>query len=125
MSPKTAARVLVIDSSSENRELLGTLLRRQGVEVLTSRRAAPAQSLSERQSPDLIVLDAESDYLASPTEVADLGRTATVSSIPIVVLGTKTKHLTPLETGHFVSKPYHYGELIRRISELLGPRLEA
>ncbi len=125
---KNNARVLVIDASSENRELLSTLLRRQGAEVLTSPRPSTAplltDQISEQENPDLIVLDAESDRSPSPAEVEDLGQAATRSSIPIVVLGTKKKHLTPLETGLFVSKPYHYVDLIRRISELLDRRLE-
>lgn len=121
----TAARVLVIDASRESRDLLSTLLRRQGAEVSTSPKVAALPGLADPVRPDLIVFDAESDRGISTEEVEDLGKAATRSSIPIVVLGTKRKHLTPLETGLFVSKPYQYVDLIRRISELLDQRLGA
>jgi hypothetical protein len=54
--------------------------------------------------------------------VEDLGGYASRSSTPIVVLGTLQRHTSPLATGHFVSKPYQYAALIRRIEELLGNR---
>ncbi|NOY42927.1 MAG: hypothetical protein GXP26_13970 [Planctomycetes bacterium] len=114
------ARVLIVDSSSEAREILRTLLKRRGTETLEASAATHANEILERQQPDLVVYDADCDRSPSQEDSRVLGRTASRSDTPIVVLGTTKRHLSPLPTGQLVTKPYHYGSLIRRIEELLG-----
>jgi len=118
------ARILIVDSSSEARDILRTLLRRQGAETIEAARTATATAFLQQETPDLIVFDAESDTSSSEQEMLDLGRSASRSAIPIVVLGTAKRQLGPLSMGQFVSKPYHYGPLIRRIEGLLRNQQE-
>ena len=119
-----AARILIVDSSAESRDILSTLLRRQGAETLEASRTSRAKALVEQESPDLIVLDLESLPETSNQETIELDSSASRSAIPIVVLGTVKRQFRPVSEGHFVSKPYHYGPLIRRIEDLLGERSE-
>ena len=121
---KSNALILVVDSSAENRDVLRTLLERQGAEILETPRSSQASDLARARRPDVIVYDAEADGDPSPEAVRNLDRAASPSSTPIVVLGTKRQSLSRLTTGHFISKPYHYATLIRRIGELLGNRFE-
>jgi len=114
---------LIIDASDEARDVLRMLLERQGAETLEAGEARQASEIARREQPDVIVFDAESDRSPSNQATVDLGRTASRSAIPIVVLGTAKRPLSPLPTGQFVSKPYHYAPLIRRIEELLGKRV--
>ena len=116
------ARILVVDSSAENRDVLCTLLERLGAETIEAARTRHAGGLARQMRPDVIVFDAEADNDPSAEAVDDLGRAAHRSSTPIVVLGTQKRCLSPLATGHFVSKPYQYATLIRRIEEVLGNR---
>jgi len=126
LTPKS--RVLIVDASTESREVLRTLLQRNGAETLEATGPRRALQLVRDQQPDLIVYDEESvrnrssdaseDFRARD----DLGQSATRSDIPIVVLGTTKRRAGPLPTGQFVSKPYHYAPLIRRIEELLASR---
>lgn len=116
------ARVLIVDSSEEVRDVLRTLLERQGAETLVAAEARHATEIARREQPDVIIFDAECDYTPSKQATVDLGQTASRNNIPIVVLGTVKRPLSPLPTGQFVSKPYHYAPLIRRIEELLGNR---
>ena len=116
------ARILIVDSSAENRDVLRTLLERLGAETIETAQTRHASSLARHVRPHVIVFDAESDDDPSAEAVDDLGRAASCSSTPIVVLGTQRRCLSPLATGHFVSKPYHYATLIRRIEVLLGNR---
>ena len=113
-------RVLIVDSSPESRDILSTLLRRQGAETLEASGARRATELAEHQRPDVIVFDEDSDQSPAHAATRDLELAASRSAIPIVVLGTASRHLSPLTTGQLVAKPYHYGPLIRRIEELLG-----
>ena len=117
------ARILVVDPSTENRDVLCTLLKRLGAETIEAPRMRHVGGLTETARPDVIVFDAEADSPPSPEEINDLGRTVHRSSTPIVVLGTPKRSLTPLTTGHFVAKPYQYAALIRRIDEVLGNRV--
>lgn len=120
MSPNTC--ILIVDASTESREILRTLLQREGAETIEATGAGRASELVRDRQPHVIVYDTENELRPSAKAKADLGQAATRSDIPIVVLGTTKRHASPLPTGQFVSKPYHYAPLIRRIEELLGDR---
>jgi DNA-binding response OmpR family regulator len=115
------ARVLIVDRSRESRDLLGSLLARQGTEVLEARGAARGAQIADDQRPDLIVVDAEA-AVNGDDGAGRLAAAAARNACPIVVLGTFRRSATPFGAGEFVAKPYHYGALIRRIEELLGGR---
>jgi CheY-like chemotaxis protein len=117
LSPQS--RVLIVDASAESREVLRTLLEREGAETLEASEACRATHIVRQWHPHLVVYDAESERAPSFQAWNDLGRTTTRNDIPIVVLGTAKRHIGPLPTGQFVSKPYHYGPLIRKIEGLL------
>jgi CheY-like chemotaxis protein len=113
-------RILIVDASSESREILCMLLKREGVETFEASGPDRASQLVRDRQPHLIVYDMESDRRPSRQARADLGQMATRSDIPIVVLGTAKRFAGSFPTGQFVSKPYHYAPLIRRIEGLLA-----
>lgn len=118
MSPHP--RVLIVDASRESRDILKTLLHRQGAETLEARNAKTATELTKDRNPDVIVLDEESTQGLSTEAKEGLGQTASRSSIPIVVLGTARRQISPFPTGELVTKPYHYGQLLRKIEDILA-----
>ncbi len=116
------ARVLIVDASPESRDVLRTLLDRQGTEILETSQVRAASAIAEREQPDLIVCDADSDLSPSSEATCQLACQASRSAIPIVVLGTIKRDFVPFPTGDLVPKPYHYGPLLRKIEGLLGNR---
>jgi CheY-like chemotaxis protein len=127
--------VLIVDRSPETREVLQTVLERRGVRTLAAGRADMGMELAERHHPDLIVLDIETCDAGIPQALCDLGEISepndtagqASSGTPaeqyepsIIVLGSVRGQCERLPGGEFLSKPYHYGFLIRRIEELLG-----
>jgi CheY-like chemotaxis protein len=116
------SRILIVDSSAENRDVLRTLFERLGAETIETSRIRHASGLARQAEPDVIVFDAEADNAPSAEAIDALGRAAHRSSTPIVVLGTPNRCLGRITTGHFVPKPYQYATLIRRIEEVLGDR---
>lgn len=115
--------VLIVDRSEETREVLKTALERRGMRILAASRAQRGLELARQHQPDLIVLDLEVDDSAPDEVCAPFAQHAQGHHTPIVVLGS-LRCSSPVQengqTGEFVSKPYHYGPLIRKIEELLS-----
>jgi DNA-binding response OmpR family regulator len=112
-------RILIVDRSTESREVLRTLLELRGVATLEADHAEQGIRLADQFHPDLIVLDADSDRSAG-VATDHLRHLASRTATPIVILGTLQKPQVHDSPGQIVSKPYHYGPLIRKIDELLA-----
>ena len=112
-------KVLIVDSS-DSREVLRTALRMRGVDTAEAERSADGLAMVDEYAPDLIVLDVETleEEAAMSNESFDRQR----SSAPMVILGTVQRNRKPLSNHpdtEFVSKPYHFAPLIRKIESLL------
>jgi DNA-binding response OmpR family regulator len=116
---KFAPRVLIVDESADSREVLSTLLARHGATTIEARRPRHAIELADQERIDLIVFDAESDRSDSGTDIDDLKAAASRNGTPIVILGTVRSAKKSPAAGQFLAKPYHYGQLINKIENLL------
>jgi DNA-binding response OmpR family regulator len=114
--------VLIVDASRESRAVLRMLLDRQGTETLETSKVGEASEIAEQEQPDLIVYDADGDRSPGNAVTRELTLQASRNAIPIVVLGTVRRDSRGLPSRNLVSKPYHYGPLLRKIEELLGSR---
>jgi CheY-like chemotaxis protein len=115
-----APRVLIVDASRESREILRTLLERRGAATLEAAQPDEAVQLADHFQPDLIVLDAECDRTLSGEPTRALQRAANRSHTPVVILGKLRQPHGSSDSGQIVTKPYHYGPLIRKIEDLLA-----
>ena len=115
---RPAPSVLIVDRSEENREVLETALGRRGIQTRSAARASRGLQMARSEPVDLIVLDLE----LTATEPDELcSRFATARNrhdVPMVLLGTG-RSAAGSESGEFISKPYHYAPLIRKIEEIL------
>jgi CheY-like chemotaxis protein len=118
--------VLIVDRSEENCEVLQTALERRGMRTLSAGQTTLGLELAHLHRPDLIVLDLEVED-TRPEEVrAQFAHDPQVSETPMVMLGTvrlksnDSQDQRDLDEKGFVSKPYHYGPLIRKIEQLLA-----
>lgn len=114
--------VLIVDRSEETREVLKTALERRGMRIFAASRAERGLELARQHQPDLIVLDLEVDNSAPETVCEPFAKHAQGHQTPMVVLGSlrcPTHDAKDGQSREFVSKPYHYGPLIRKIEELL------
>jgi DNA-binding response OmpR family regulator len=112
--------VLIIDRSAESREVLRTLLERQGAATLEAERLEQALPLADQFRPDLIVLDVDSDHSATGDATKILREAVGRTDTPIVILGRLRRPCGDLPAGQILAKPYHYGALIRKIDGLLA-----
>ena len=117
---KCERSVLVVDKCPEQREVLRTVLERRGVTTIEARRADQAIDLAERFQPDVIVLDADSDSSESQKAIGELHAAASRNATPIVILGKVAARCGDDRAAQFLPKPYHYGQLVRKIESLLA-----
>ncbi len=110
--------VLIVDHSEETRRVLRTALERRGAQVLEADAAGAGLEMARRHHPDLIILDLEVDTTPDAKWPEEFARHSCDDAASLIVLGSVRR----TGCGEFVSKPYHYGPLIRRIEELLASR---
>jgi CheY-like chemotaxis protein len=110
--------VLIVDPQEETREVLRSYLEQRGVTTFAARRTDEGLALARQHQPDVIVLDMESEP-SGPTPLDHcLVQESQAHDTPLLFLGSA--HLRAhLPSGKFVSKPYHYAPLIRKIESLL------
>jgi CheY-like chemotaxis protein len=117
-------QVLIVDAAEETREVLQTVLERRGLKTLTASEAAQGLAMAREHHPELIVLDLEIDGNVSDETAARFAQHSQADQNSLVLLGSARRR-QPLPQGEYISKPYHYAPLIRRIEEILsaGPAM--
>lgn len=116
--------VLIVDRSEDAREVLTTALERRGVSILSASEPDQGLRLAQAHRPDLIVLDLELEGGGVHTCTPFVAQSQ-ASQTPLVVLGSVRRRGPSPQVGEFVSKPYHYGPLIRKIEQLLEGTAQA
>ena len=111
--------VLIVDKLQETREVLRTALASRGAEIFEASRADEGLQMARQHRPDVIVLDL--DFAAESGEgvAAGFDAQSQADEIPLVLLGNARRTRQIFSAGQFVSKPYHYAPLIRKIEQLL------
>ena len=117
-----AARILIVDRSLDNREVLRTLLARRGAETVEASTARRGLAAARETRPDLIVLDGDDSSEGASENARQLAAEAAGANTPIVVLGTLQRDALPLGAATQVAKPYHYGQLLRKLESVLNRR---
>lgn len=113
-------RVLIVDHSTESREVLRTVLERRGLRILEASRPAEGLQLVEQHRPQLVVLDVDVEANAGDAEIRDRYDQASRNhNASLVVLGSARCGGRGERDRRFVAKPYHYASLVRTIEQLL------
>lgn len=110
---------MIVDPSDESREVLRTVLERRGVSILEARRGAEGLKILQNQHPDVTVVDLEADQDGSGSLVIAYHNASASEETSLVMLGRVSAAPTSRDGSQVISKPYHYGPLIRTIEQLL------
>ena len=113
-------RVLIVDEQEETRQVLRTVLERRGMQILEASRADRGLELARHHHPNLIVMDVELQTASAPDVSAGFAAETAEHDTPVILLGAVRQGASRPRSGEVVSKPYHYGLLIRKIEELLA-----
>lgn len=113
-----ARSVLIVDRLSETREVLRTVLERRGLRIFEAAEQEEGWKIAREHHPDLIVMDVE-EY-GSPRDAAAPETNPPAGRVPLVLLGSARKRETDGSGKVYVSKPFQYVDLIRRIEAMLA-----
>jgi CheY-like chemotaxis protein len=128
------SRILLVEDSPENVEILVRLLGRKGHEVLTAGTKADAIAMATAEQPDLILMDIGIPNAAGEGTNRDGGLEAAqsiraseiTSSIPIIALTAfamtdeKTRYLNA-GCDDVQTKPFEFASILRAIESHLAP----
>ena len=115
------ARVLVVDDDLALSEMLGIVLRNEGLEVVHCANGSAAMALFRESRPDIVLLDV---MLPGIDGIEVCRRIRAESGIPIVMLtamGEEADRIAGLELGadEYLAKPFNPRELLARIRAVL------
>jgi two-component system sensor histidine kinase/response regulator len=114
------SRVLVVDDIPKNLQVVGTMLRNEGYEVMGATSGADALEGVRVQVPDLILLDLMMPEMDGLEACRRFKADPAVRSIPIIFLtaSNEMEHLVKgFEAGavDYITKPFNAPELLERV----------
>jgi DNA-binding response OmpR family regulator len=114
-----------VDQSEDSREVLRTALERRGLQIFEASQPQRGLELARQHHPSVIVLDLEVEIGDGDHLCGQFAQESRTDHSSLVVLGSARLRRDADVDGaaagrQFVSKPYHYGPLIRKIEELVG-----
>ena len=119
-----SARILIVDDEPVVRDVLGTLLRKEGYEVLTASEAATGRTLLETGGPwDAVLLDVmlpDADGLDVLRWIRQ--RDPDTAVLMITAFGTVENAVAAMKLGafHYVTKPFKNEEVRLLVAQAVG-----
>jgi CheY-like chemotaxis protein len=117
-------RILIVDDKATSRELLRTVLERQGYAVIEASDGQEAVDKVHAETPDLILLDLQMPVRNGYEVLSELRQDAAYATLPIIALtasamqGDREKALAAGFTG-YLTKPVMLAHLRNEIHRLL------
>ena len=118
------ARILVVEDSPDNRDLLLSVLQRVGHEVLISADGAEGIILAQQQLPDAIIMDLIMPKLDGWEALQRLKADRRTARIPVLILTANALRETEqraraIGCDAFLLKPFRIAALLTAIESLL------
>lgn len=121
---KTDARILIVDDTLENIQVLGTLLRNEGYQIHVAQNGLQGLKVAESVQPDLILLDVMMPELDGFATCQQLKTSENTRDIPVIFLTAKDFEediVKGFDVGavDYVTKPFKSMELLVRVENHL------
>jgi CheY-like chemotaxis protein len=115
--------VLIVEDDEHVGELAGELIRRLGAEVVLARDGEEGWQLAKAHRPGFVITDVDMPRLNGLNLCRQLKAHAELRSIPVLIWSGDPSHETAalnLGAVGFISKPFNFSELTRRLRQLLN-----
>jgi len=119
------ARILIVDDSPTENFSIGSLLGRQGHDVIAAESGEEGIRLAREQRPDLILMDIVMPGLNGFQATRQLTRDPQTAMIPIVILTSKSQDTDRVWAERqgakgYLTKPVEEAVLLSTITHVLG-----
>lgn len=112
-------KVLIVDDEADVVELLGYRLKRMGCEVLKAYDGEEGLEISQKESPDLILLDIKLPKLDGLEVCTQLKANPQTQHIPIVLISASSEQIEKVKqdgkADGFLKKPFEPEDLFKMI----------
>ncbi len=120
VSSNHRSRILIVDDTAKNIQVLGTILRQEGYQINIAQDGLKAIHMAEKVSPDLILLDVMMPDMDGYETCLRLKQSSETKDIPIIFLTARKEPediIKGFEVGgiDYISKPFNSIELLARI----------
>jgi two-component system, cell cycle response regulator DivK len=124
--PRERKLVLVVDDLLEQRDIICTLLRHHGYEVVEAMDGQSGVRLATELTPDLVLMDVVLPVLDGYSATRRLKGAAVTRTIPIIIITARVLAPGPEESRHagadaFLPKPCEPRDLLALVQRLIGP----
>ena len=116
----STAMVLIVDDTLKNIQVLGSVLRGEGLQVSVAQNGAQAIQIARKLKPDLILLDVMMPEMDGFTACKELKSFPETAEIPVIFLTAKVEAndvVAGLKIGavDYIAKPFNVPELLVRV----------
>jgi len=116
----TTPRILIVDDTQKNIQVLGTILKREKYQINVAQNGLQAIQMAEKVLPDLILLDVLMPELDGFQACKKLKESAITCDIPVIFLTAKVETedvIKGFEVGgaDYVTKPFNASILLARV----------
>lgn len=125
MTAKRKSRILVVEDDVDIANLVTFRLTREGFEVRHASDGEQAlREFDDPVLPDLVLMDVMMPYRNGYELLADLRKRKGGETLPVIMLTSRSKEQDVVEgfgvgASDYLTKPFHFAELIARIYKLL------
>ena len=121
----SAATVLVVEDTEDNRQMMRRLLELSGFQVVEALNGREAVEVALRVRPEIILMDLSLPFVDGLAATRQISSKAGMSKVPIVAVSahdTSDFHGLALEAGcnAYVTKPIDYPQLEALVNQLLA-----
>jgi two-component system, cell cycle response regulator DivK len=118
-------RILVVEDTEDNRQILRDLLTAAGYELLEATDGVQGIMMAAQHRPDLILMDIQLPVIDGYEATRQIKRDAALQHIPIIAVtsyalsGDEEKTRAAGATG-YIAKPFSPRQLLGKVRELIG-----
>ncbi len=118
-------KILVVEDNPDNREIMSTVLRHRGYDVVVAEDGEEALELVGDQRPDLVLMDISLPRMSGFEATARLRKLPQTADVPVIAVSAHAfmqEQRSPREVGFdsYLTKPVAPSRIVEEVDRFLG-----